>query len=74
VKNVTFSADNELIEAARARARAQHSTLNEEFRRWLEEYARPVDRVQRAMDLIRELQTRVDTGGKRFTREERNER
>ncbi len=31
LKNITFSADEELIEAARARAHAEKTTLNEKF-------------------------------------------
>jgi hypothetical protein len=33
MKNITFSADEMLIEAARERARSQKTTLNEQFRR-----------------------------------------
>ena len=35
VKNVTLSADEHLIEEARNKARAQHTTLNAAFREWL---------------------------------------
>ena len=38
VKNVTLSADEELIEKARAKAQANQTTLNSMFRQWLEEY------------------------------------
>lgn len=38
MKNITLSADKALIEAARAQARADNSTLNEQFRQWLSEY------------------------------------
>lgn len=40
MKNITFSADERAIEAARARARAAGTTLNEVFRDWLADYAR----------------------------------
>ena len=40
MKNITLSADERLIEAARARALAERTTLNEQFREWLMEYAR----------------------------------
>ncbi len=33
MKNVTLSADEHLIESARERARAEHTTLAEQFRR-----------------------------------------
>ncbi len=74
MKNITLSADEALIEAARARARAEHTTLNEQFRRWLAEYAGRGRRADEALAVIRDLRTRVGTGGQKFTREERNER
>ncbi|WP_273846804.1 hypothetical protein [Rubrobacter calidifluminis] len=74
MKNITLSADERLIEAARERARAENTTLNEQFRRWLEEYARREQQAERAMEVIRELQGQVRTGGRTFTRDEMNER
>lgn len=38
MKNITLSADADLIEQARERARREHTTLNAQFRLWLEEY------------------------------------
>lgn len=74
MKNITLSADEELIEAARERARAENTTLNEQFRLWLADYARREQQVERAMAVVRELQGKVRTGGRKFTREEMNER
>ena len=74
MKNITLSADESLIEAARARAVEEHTTLNEQFRRWLGEYARRENRAQTAMELIKELQRKGRTAGRRFTRDEMNER
>lgn len=74
MKNITLSADERLIEAARERARAEHTTLNEQFRRWLADYARREQQAERAMSVVRELQGQVRTGGRKFTREEMNER
>jgi len=74
MKNITLSADDNLIEAARARARAENTTLNEEFRRWLADYVRQQNRVDAAMALIEELREEVRTGGRKFTRDEMNER
>jgi hypothetical protein len=74
MKNITLSADEALIEAARERARAEHTTLNEQFRRWLADYARSQNRADAAMALIEELRGEVRTGGRRFTRDEMNER
>lgn len=74
MKNITLSADENLIEAARARARSEHTTLNEQFRVWLETYARRKEQAEEAVRFIEELQSRVHTGGRKFTREEMNER
>ena len=72
--NITFSADENLIEAARRKAVAEHTTLNEQFRLWLENYVRREHRAAEAMRTIRELQDSITTGGRKLTREEINER
>ena len=74
IKNITLSADERLIEAARERARAEHTTLNEQFRLWLADYARREQQAERAMATVRELRGQVRTGGRKFTRDEMNER
>jgi len=74
VKNITLSADEKLIEAARERARAERTTLNAEFRSWLAAYARRGQRADDAMAVVEELRRYLRTGGHRFTREEMNER
>jgi hypothetical protein len=74
MKNITLSADESLIEAARERARAEHTTLNEQFRRWLRDYVRREQQAEEAMAVVRELRGRVRTGGRKFTRDEMNER
>lgn len=73
MKNITFSADERLIEAAREQAAADDSTLNEQFRRWLEQYARK-RQAARALESIDRMRAYVRTGGRRFTRDEMNER
>jgi hypothetical protein len=72
MKNITLSADDELIERARERARAEQSTLNEQFRLWLERYAGRAASGE-AFD---SLMNRLDRAraGRRFTRQEANER
>jgi hypothetical protein len=72
MKNVTLSADESLIEQARAVARSQHKTLNQAFREWLESYARPQSTVD-AFDALMKRLSYVNAGRK-FTREEMNER
>ena len=74
MKNITLSADEGLIEAARERARAEHTTLNEQFRRWLKDYARREQQAEQAMAVVRELRGKVRTGGHKATRDEMNER
>jgi hypothetical protein len=72
-RNITFTADEHLIEEAREAARAEGTTLNEQFRLWLEQYARK-RRVQRAMETVDRLRSYVRTDGRKFTRDEMNER
>jgi len=73
MKNITLSADEGLIEAARKRARAEHTTLNEQFRRWLKDYVRREQQAEEAMAVVRELRGKLRVGRK-LTREEMNER
>jgi hypothetical protein len=73
MKNITLSADEKLIEAARERARAEHTTLNEQFRRWLEDYVRREKQAEEAMAVIEELRGKLRVGRK-LTRDEMNER
>ena len=73
MKNITLSADEALIEAARERARSEHTTLNDEFRRWLAGYAEPGDRLRHYDSVIEELRGKLRVG-RRLTRDEMNER
>jgi hypothetical protein len=52
MRNITLSADERLIEEAREKARQEHTTLNEQFRRWLADYVGHRQRVERAMRTI----------------------
>lgn len=73
VKNITLSAEEILIEAARERARAERTTLNEQFRRWLADYAHARERMQRYDEVMEKLRGKLKVGRK-LTREEMNER
>ena len=73
MKNITLSADERLIEAARERARAEHTTLNEQFRRWLADYAQAQQRLQRCDVVMTQLRGQLQVGRK-LGREEMNER
>jgi hypothetical protein len=72
MKNITFSADENLIEQARLVARAQHKTLNVAFREWLQQFTKQAGNEQEIDSLMRRL-GHVDAG-RRFSREEMNER
>ena len=72
MKNITFSADEQLIDQARRIAQSQHKTLNQAFREWLESFARPNNAVERYEALRKDL--KYVRGGHKFTREEMNER
>ena len=74
MENVTFSANEHLIRAARERAQASGTTLDEEFRRWLAAYVGRDELARRTMETIEELSGRVRTWGRKFTRDEMNER
>lgn len=81
VRDITLQADETLIASAHRCAVANHTTLNEQFQLWLQDYVqRNEDCIQRenqaaeAMKVMRELQGSIFTGGRKFTREEMNER
>ena len=73
MRNITLSADECLIEAARKKAQEEHTTLNAEFRLWLEAYVSRHKRSEAYRHLMDELQD-VSSGGRVFTRDEMNER
>ena len=74
MKNITLSADENLIEAARQRAASERTTLNEQFRRWLADYVGRRRQAKAAAATIRALRRELGTGGRRFTRDEMNAR
>lgn len=75
MKNITFSADERLIQQARTTARLRNTTLNEEFRRWLEKYTTEGrEQLARNFDDLMKRLSYVNTGGRKFTRDEMNER
>lgn len=74
MKNITLSAPAALIEAARKRAEQQQTTLNAEFRQWLESYTQRSQTTERALDLMARVGRYASSGGRKFSREEMNER
>lgn len=72
MKNLTLSADEDLIEKARVIARSQRRTLNAAFREWLEQFTASEGDVA-GFDALMKTLRGIDAG-KRFTRDELNER
>ena len=72
MKNVTLSADEDLIERARSVAKRERRTLNAAFREWLKDYTADESDVQSYDALMKEL--RSVNSGRHFSREELNER
>ena len=74
MKNITLSADEHWIEAAQARAGAEQTTLNEQFRIWLEDYAQRGRKADQAMELVERMRGSMRVGERMPTRDEMNER
>jgi hypothetical protein len=72
LKNITLSAEQVMIERARRRAQAQNTTLNAEFRRWLAHYVEAPQSIAELEDLMDQFS--YANAGKRYTRDEMNER
>lgn len=72
MKNVTLSADEDLIEQARLVARAQNKTLNAVFREWLQNFTTQAGSGREVDALMRRL--RHVNSGRHFNRDEMNER
>jgi len=76
LRNITLSAEESTIAAARAKAAAQSTTLNALFRQWLEDYTTQKKKYkewEREFDALMERLSYAQPG-RRFTREEANER
>lgn len=71
-KNITLSAEENLIERARHKAQKEHTTLNTQFRQWLEQYVAQ-DQTLVDFDAIMRSLSYAQPGGK-FTRDVLNER
>ena len=72
MKNITLSADSDLIEKARQVARSEHKTLNAAFREWLKDYTSRAASVQDHIALMERLKHITSNGP--YTRDEMNER
>ena len=74
MKNITLSAPEPLIEAARKRAHEEPTTLNAEFRTWLASYGQRKQLAGQALKVMERIGSYASSGGRKFTREEMNER
>jgi len=72
MKEITLSADEDLIEQARLIARAQRETLNAAFRKWLLQYTAQGGNAREVDSFMKRL--RHVKAGSHFTRDEMNER
>lgn len=72
MKNITLSADEDLIEQARLIARSQRRTLNAAFREWLLQFTAQSGSSQEVDSLMKRL--RHVKAGRHFDRDEMNER
>jgi hypothetical protein len=72
MRNITLSAEEELIDRARLVARERHTTLNEAFREWLKQFTSSSGNVAAFDDLMDRLKD--VNAGRHFTRDELNER
>ena len=63
MRNTTLNADERLTEAARAKAREEHTTLNEQFRAWLSDYTGRKQKADAALATVEALQSKYATEG-----------
>ena len=73
MKNITLSADEELIEQARQLARSQKRTLNDAFREWLVQFTQQAGKAEEYASLMERLRRHVRSSGP-YSRDEMNER
>lgn len=71
-KNVTLSADEELIAQARRRAQEERKTLNTVFREWLAVYVGKAGAAHKYRRLTTQL--KHVSAGRKFSRDELNAR
>jgi len=74
VKNITLSADAELIELARKKAEKNKTSLNKVFREWLNNYVKSEQKEKLSYEEFWARFDGIDLSGPKMTREEMNER
>lgn len=72
IKNITLNAEEKQIERARKWAEKNNTTLNAEFRRWLDQ----IGDTPKNLEELKAFMAQFDyvKVGRKFTREELNER
>ena len=71
-KNITLSANESLIKKARLRAKKENRSLNDVFRDWLSRYVSQGKSEYNYLELMEKIS--YAEPGRKFTREEMNER
>ena len=72
LKNITLSAEEKLIKKARTKANREGTTLNASFRQWLKQFVNSSLKTDDYDQLMNSLN--YVKAGKKFSREEMNER
>ena len=72
LKNITLSADPKIIQKAREKAQRDNTTLNAQFRQWLERYVAANMQAAAYDNLMHSMC--YANAGKHFSRDELNER
>ena len=73
IRNITLSAEESALQKARQKAVREGKSLNVKFREWLQKYISPQDYSDNYEKLMKSLK-HITPGGKKFTRDEANER
>ncbi len=72
MKNITLSANEDVLRKAKNKAQQNNSTLNNLFRKWLDDYTRDKNIAHELDRFLSE--TEYVEAGRSFTRDEYNER
>ncbi len=73
IKNITFTADEHMIDSALERVNVDRTTLNEQFRLWLKAYVGKYDQLY-SFDATSNKPRGKLKVGRKLTRDEMNER
>jgi len=74
MKNITFTANESLIEKARKKAKEEMTSLNAKIQEWLQQYVNEPERPTDFDEYWKQYDGLNFPGASQLTREERNER